>query len=450
MNNCKFQLKLFSGLLFISQMVFGSVSLDRNDFAYGMNLSLEAHQLYEVVLDDSIYAHFYHDDLRDLRVFDEQGVILPLNIMAGVGSEQKQTQYSISTEPLVFFPVGDNFLQPMQDLNVHVQRNASGTIVNINSASVADVQQQNIYYIVDLGERINPDMQALEIIWDGAQAPKNTVTVHTSHDLTHWQPAGQGAVFQLRHNQQSLLHNLVAVNAPKRYLKISLDQSALQGLNAINKKTVGVDKELKTARASLLRQSAMQYFYRIPGCYPVQSLHVYPQQKDAIYSIRLFGGEDAGIQNQLQYQGNIYQLGMGNETYSTESITQIGQKNNLWRIDVIESNQNNISAPVFEFAYYPHRIRFLSNQAGQYTIAFGSAAVNHFGPVIPQSVNQNDSHIKKLDLPMAYTLSGDKKLVPLPPANKPTKMILWTVLVLVLLLMGFMVMRLLRHMRDSK
>ncbi|HEX5635828.1 MAG TPA: DUF3999 family protein [Gammaproteobacteria bacterium] len=439
----------FLVLMFLSSPAWSSGPLTKSDFAYGIDVTLGAHQLYEFTVNEQIYRYAQNDDLRDLRIFDEHGAMVPIEIIASHAGKPGKVAHTQNEEPLVFFPVSENFFQPLQDLNVYVQRNNSGTIVNINSSSLAEHRQEDIYYIVDLGKSARPGLNALEITWDGDTSPRSTVTVQTSDDLTHWQSGGEGAVFQLRHNQQVLLHNHVPVQGLKRYLKIRLEKAALLGLKGIINKTTLTNALPEIGSATLLRQNNKQFYYSTPGHYPVQSLRIYPQQDDAIYSIELFSGTQADLQNQMLFRGSIYKLTIGNESYSADPVSLSNEQDRYWRIDVIESNQPSIAPPTIEFAFYPHRIRFLSNQAGLYTIAFGSAGVNNVSPVIPAQIVKSDSHVQALNLPTAHAISGEAKLTPPPAPKDYRKLILWAVLAFVLLVMGFMVTRLLRHMREE-
>lgn len=446
----KLRLDFLLPLLFISATAWANKPLSKDDFAYGIDVALGEHQLYEFAVNESMYRYLQHNDLRDLRIFDEYGAMVPIKIIASTSNDKQEITRSRNKTPLEFFPVMENIQQPLQDLSVYVQRNSAGTIVNINSAPVDAQQQADIYYVVDLGETPRVDLHELEILWDGEKAPKSIVTVQTSDDLTHWQRCGEGAVFQLRHNQQVLSHNHVPVRGLKRYLKIQLDQAVLLGLNSIKNTTAIINVAPEIGKATLLKQTTNQFYYSLPGQHPIRSLRIYPQQDDAIYSINLFGSKQADVYNRIHFSGSIYKLSIGNQSFSTDPVFISNGENAYWRIDVIETNQTNTTSPIIEFIYYPHRIQFLSNQAGQYTIAFGSAAVRNISPVIPQEINVNDVPVQILNLSTAKILSGDEMLTPPQPPKNYQKLILWAVLALVLLLMGFMVMRLLRHMREAK
>jgi hypothetical protein len=434
--------------LLISNLAWSSKPLTKTDFAYGIDVTLGEHQLYEFTVNEAIYNSLQYDDIRDVRIFDASGVIVPVKIFNVFPDKYSEVVHTQNKESLTFFPISENLQKPLQDLNIYVKRNDAGTIVNINSSPTAGLQQTNTYYIVDMGERDNVELNALEILWDGDKTPKSMVTVQTSDDLTHWQSSGEGAVFQLRHNEQVLSHNMVPIFGLKRYLKIQLDHAALLGINSVINKTAMINVASAIGQATLHKQTPTQFYYHILGKYPVHSLHIFPQQDDAIYTIQLISGTQADVQNHTHFRGSIYKLNSGNQSFTTDPVPLAGRRDSYWRIDVVESNQANITPPTFEFAYYPHHIRFLSNQAGQYTIAFGSALVKNFSPAIPPEIDQHESRAQILDLSTAHAISGDGKLIPLQPPKNYQKLVLWAVLAVVLLIMGFMVVRLLKHMRE--
>ncbi len=436
-------------LLLISTAAWASEPLSKADFAYGIEASLDAHQLYEFTVNDLLYQYLQHEDLRDLRIFDERGAMLPIKIVTPIQTSHSEIVSHPEQHALVFFPVIENSQQPSPDLNVYVQRNNDGTIVNINSTPVEPQQQTNTYYIVDLGEKPDMGIEALEFDWNADAVSKVTVDVQTSDDLTRWQLSGEGAVFQLRHNQQFLSRKYIDVKNVKRYLKIRMDHAALVELKSLINKTAITRLAPQIGWATLVKQTQTQFYYRIPGKFPIDTLRIFPQQDDAIYSIQLRSGKQIDLTNRLYYSGSVYNLTMGDTLFTADPITLAGDQDRYWRIDITESNQPNMMPPKLEFAYFPHRVRFLSNLAGRYIIAFGSGTVNSLSPSLPSSTDSDSSSVKMLALGEVQALSGEQKLTSPPAPKSYKKLILWIVLGLVLVVMGFMVFRLTRHMRET-
>jgi Na+/H+-dicarboxylate symporter len=101
-----------------------------------------------------------------------------------------------------------------------------------------------------------------------------------------------------------------------------------------------------------------------------------------------------------------------------------------------------------EAAWRPHRVRFLSNASGEYTVAFGSASVTGRGPTIPPGIEKNNTAAALLTLPETVnTISGDSALTVKPKLETTKKFVLWVVLSLVLVVMGYMTFRLMKHMK---
>ena len=433
--------------VFISTQVWATDN--RENFAYGITLELEKNRVYEFEVPKHVYQHIQSPQLHDLRIFGPDGNVMPINIIL---PKEETLDVKQRQENIVLFPVLDITTQNHQDLNLRVERNTQGVIVNIKSTDTAHKAPVSPYYIADLGDNSGDDLKFISVQWNHQQDTIAHALITTSDDLKNWTTAGVGPIFFLKKDNHIFSRNNVAVNGIKRYLKVALDSAAdvaLHDAKAIYETTHRDKTQLLWSTAAQTSTKDSQFFYEIPAGLPVQAVRLTPAGDNAIQYVKVASGNnrEALIDH---YQGNIFRLMVNDKVYDHEPIT-LNQltHHRLWKTSVLSSNQKQFNAPQLEVAWRPHRIRFLSNTSGEYTVAFGSASVTSRGPVIPSSIEKNISATALLTLPeLTQTISGEGALIVKSGPETTKKFVLWVVLALVLLVMGYMTLRLMKYMKD--
>ncbi|MDH5326861.1 MAG: DUF3999 domain-containing protein [Gammaproteobacteria bacterium] len=425
--------------------------LSKNDFAYGIQVPLNARQVYEFTVNNAIYSHIQNRDLKDLRVFDPIGGMVPLSIKHNPTPVVAQA-YETS-HVLHFFPVFESADGPADNLNLYFKRDNTGTIVSINN-----IESKNKlpapYYIVDqskLGRSGGILSHSLMLNWNTDEVPKTVVTVETSKNLTNWRTVGSAALFHLEHNQQTLQQKIVDVSGLQRYIKIHFDQDKVRllQLNKNAKKSVKTADTVQSQTLRLIQSGDNNYIYQLGGYFPTQSLKLLPGDSNAIYKISVYSGSDPNTINHLHHRGTIYRLAVADKTVTSPDIP-LNSTAPYWKINIEERNQTVNQAPTLEITYKPHVVRLLSSETGVYTIAFGRAGSIVSPPRIPEQIeNGHDLTVTPLTLNAPEALGGDGKLETPPPPKSYKKVILWGILVVVLLVMGFMVTRLMKQMNSS-
>ena len=90
-------------LWLLSGTAVAGETLTKNDFAYGIDVTVDDHMLYEFTVNDEIYDKIQHGDLRDLRIFDARGALAPLRVIAPSSNEKTQSLLLRDPHNLTFF-----------------------------------------------------------------------------------------------------------------------------------------------------------------------------------------------------------------------------------------------------------------------------------------------------------------------------------------------------------
>ena len=100
------------------------------DFAYGMALQTDGKDgVYKVTVPLDVYKIVRHPDLRDIRVFNADGEVVPHVVTRSAGS------VSVKSEPIELprFPIYASAQSKLGDLDLQIKRDAQGTVINLSN-----------------------------------------------------------------------------------------------------------------------------------------------------------------------------------------------------------------------------------------------------------------------------------------------------------------------------
>ena len=423
-------------------------------FAYGAGLALEPNRLYEFVIPDYVYENSQQQRLNDVRVFDAAG-----NVMAQTISKTKRQTLVVhkDSEELTLFPVTENPANhngnPGADVNMRIKRDAAGFIVDIYNDPKLAGDKAPSWYLVDLGEKHEHNPAFLDLTWDGVEQVKSTVTVATGSDLLSWRRAGTGVIFSLQNGAQKFFKNRIRVDRVERYLKITLPSTSapvLTGAQVVFQDRITQASTLRWAQASLVSSENNRFEFRIAPGFPHSALRVVPAEENVLQHVQLSGSRD-GSHWQAHYNGDIYRLRIEDQEFESDSVSSPGHANwPYWRLEILSSNRAQQQAPRLEFGWHPQKLRFLTGAAGQYTIAFGSASVAQRAPSIPAGIDLDKATATEVVLPEApMEIGGNEAIRKSADSSMVEKTVLWAVMTVVLLVMGYMALRLIKAMRET-
>ncbi|MBU0481654.1 MAG: DUF3999 domain-containing protein [Proteobacteria bacterium] len=431
-------------------------------FAYGMVLEApEGNAFYEFDLPLDVYKAATGTDLHDIRIFNATGTVVPHVLYQP--ELRSQRQHAIE-EQLPFFPVMAPASSSADEITVHVEKNAQGSIVDVkagNGDSRSFVDQKIVSYLIDCSSLKGKAVSALELEWSDNQADfMGSVIVEASSDLNRWQKIATGTIARLGYGTYRLDRKKIPLSGTgKAYLRLSWPHSqealSLTGVRALAESTQTVNRpgyRWTLVTATPLSGKPGQYTIDTGGFLPADRINIRLQDKNSMAAVKLFSGPSAEKNNTSeQWRGLLYNLEYQGAAIHNSAINVRGSASRFWLLTYDESETAPNNPPLLEFGWQPHRLIFLAQGTGPFQIAYGSGAVSRpdfkVDPLLRKY--QQGSGMIKPDLITPgpqYVLAGSERLK--SPRSLPwKKYILWASLFAGVLAIGWMSVTLFRQLQ---
>jgi len=411
--------------------------------------SADCEGAFSVTLDESVYRQVRRADLGDIAAFNAGGQALPFGPMP---AEYRAPE--ASWREAAYFTLPPSVLQPAQDLQLHVTRDASGQLSLDATLSHGNAPGAPQDLLVDVREdRRTVEAIEVEPVLDAPDFSLQ-VAVESSEDLEHWNDVVSAATLALlRQNGQSLARSRIEFGAQHaKYLRLRL----LDGRTGIPVRAIrllvrepgaaiAVQQRARIA-ADFVRQEGRAYVYTLPGRVPVERVNVALADDNAIASFSV-SNREPGERN-WGYVGQLeaFRLRAAGVQLDNEPMDVGTTRRVEWRL---ESSTELARPPVLELYYRPERWLLLTHGMAPFAVVAGSNT--HRGDEFPlqallgqvRSKYGNDWQPAPAGLGPMQTAGGEAALTAYDPQSKRT-WLLWSVLLLAAVGVIAMVLRLLK------
>ncbi len=197
-----------------------------SDFARGYYLEVDKKSVvYSIELPEDVYYTVKSADLRDVRVFNGAGEVVPHEFRS-VGTPATTLR---DKKNIPYFPLFEsNAQKDPTGFSLQVSRDTAGAIVNIKSAPASDKNPQEITgYLLDLSGQ-DQALSELEFYWQkNNDSSVFTVNIEQSSDLMHWIPLVYSATLaDLQFGGQQVEKRTINLSRqPLQYLKLTWQES---------------------------------------------------------------------------------------------------------------------------------------------------------------------------------------------------------------------------------
>lgn len=211
------------------------------DYATGMTLETSSSSpWYRVALPREVYQHSAWPDLRDVRVFNQQGERVPFTLMTKPTPPAVADSVALRLFPLAASPIATTEASAPQTIRLKA---ANGVEINLEGDEAKSVGQSYLLTLPDSREA-SLRLTQLQLDWAASNASwQGKASVYASRDLSHWQRIQENApLMDLSRDGERLKMNTVAAEltlSPKgrRYLLLVLDPQTpmpeLTGVRAV-------------------------------------------------------------------------------------------------------------------------------------------------------------------------------------------------------------------------
>lgn len=404
------------------------------------------------IIPQAVYQNNVYADLSDVRLFDADKQIVPMQI------QDYANETSLKTEVLKFYPV--NLAQKQQAGNSIVQfiKQDDGTITQVNVLKQKNAER-NAAYIIDASQmQKKQTIDKLQFNWQ-TQTSKtwvSKITIEGSNDLSTWQPLQQGVLAQLSSPGNLIQHNTIVLpNSHYNYLLVQIDQPVAQ--MRITHVTADLSKAHPAAMQwitvtpdKIIKSDATYIFYKKSN-YPAQQMRFDVPGKNFSAEATIYARDNNQQSWNYIKSSLIYRLDTDNHQFQQLSTSLPDSKEHYWKIHFKPFLGEQLK---IQFGWPAAQIYFLTNDKSAYQLAFGNAAIDQRDAAAAASIQQwikDNKQVKPHTITVnesMKTLAGETALSK-QYALPYQKLLLWIILVAAVILLGLMAMHLYRKTEEK-
>lgn len=405
----------------------------------------------------AVYQTVTSPQLHDIRIFNAAGSIVPFEVQ----NIEDTTQREELTTPLPFFPIkGSRTAGGTGNTAVQISQDTTGKIVSVQFGDTKNSSAPSTSYLIDL-RNFHHTLESLRFQWESSEQMVG-IQIEASNDLKTWRIVASGVLANLDYLGHAVSQNSVECAHQAQYLRISTQNETpltLHGVDALYTKTDTIEAAPRiqegTSGETLKNQHA--FLYDTGGALPVNAINIGFSEKNVVARLTLSSRADTSAHWIERLEANAYTLSTVNGPDLLSGFLNLHNvvTDRYWKVETRDIETTLSAPPMISFRWRPHRILFIAQGAGPFTVAYGSYGLKDK----PYRTNDVSSLAQSLKVkPSVATLSdpqptGAQGTLTPPPARVVVewkKWILWGVLAVGLLLVLGMAKGLLREMGDNK
>ena len=350
-----------------------------DEFAYGARLDADGNEaLYQVVLPAMVYRGVAQPDLRDVRVFNGTGEVVPH------AWRTRRTAETVAAPPvaLTLFPLKAAPGVPIEGLSISVRRGAGdATTINVTSSAPAGPEQRTVGYLVDLSASERP-LRALELDWTaGTGGFAGKLRVDGSDDLGGWRTlVADAPLVDLEVAGQRLQQKRIELPQQKvKYLRLSWvpqgDRTALPDLTSASGEFVGkaIEAPREWARvASGKGDKPGEYVFDVQGQFPVDRVRLHLPEANTVAQVEVLARSRSDQPWRQVARGIVYRLRRGEGELISPDLTASMATDRYWLVRVDQRGGGiGAAAPGMEIGWVPHALVFAARGSPPFQLAYG-------------------------------------------------------------------------------
>ena len=425
--------------------IASAAELHPEDFAYGMRIEAEgAGPAYRLTIPVEIFMKVTHEDLRDLRVFNARGEVVPYQL--------RQAPPNPTTRPpgpsLPLFPLHGDARASLNGVRVTIH--SGGTAVDLQTAGAAPDPHVITSYVIDARE-IAPPLSGLQLHWaDGAPEFSGGVRIEASDDLGSWRVVKSDApVIHLFTGGSELTQSLLEFPATKaRFWRLTwVGKTAPFEITSVSAQ-VPLDQPIApqstvTAGGSRVAGKENELSFDLDAKLPVTQLNLVLPESNSVLKVQLLSRARTTDPWRSVTQGEFYRVSAGSSDHSNEPIRIPTDTDRFWL-----ARQTQPAGPIGEVrlqaTWDVMDLAFLAQGPGPFVLAYGNASADSSGVALEPLIK--GVTVVAARAGPSYVLGGPERLRP-PPTTAPWRMAaLWSALGLGVLVLAWMAYRLSREL----
>lgn len=445
-------MKRLLALLLLTPVLAGAES--QTDYAYVAPITVSAGTPFQrIALPSPVYGTLTHGDMRDMRVFNATGEVVPHAL-----EPRPATQLdSLAMRDVPLFPLPHAATTGGGGIAVQVERRGDGTVVSVREPAERGAAAPDAW-LLDASQ-LKQGVRALELVPADASAQfAGRMRVEASDDLEHWRLLTGNAPLLVAHaGEQSLARLRIEWPATEaKYWRLSWADGTAHAVSFGSARFEPAQVTREPARVweriEPLRVNAGdgEYIYALPPGAPVDRLRIHLPQNNTVVPVTLL--TRAGSERDWRNIGShvAYRLVKSDSEFENPDLPVHGSQQLMVRFDTRGGGLGS-GAPMLEIGWVPHTLVFAARGSGPFALAYGNAqagaAAYPIASLVPGYSEGNSEATRELignaTLGMPARAGGEARLRPQADLKR---WILWSVLGIAVVLLGAMAYRLWRQM----
>ena len=446
-------MRFATGLLVTVLLAAPALAADEAPDAYAYRLPLRTgtQAFQRVTLPAPVYEHLAYPDLRDLRVFNAAGEIVPFAVVPPAPPPPQ-----VVRAPVLAYPLRtDAPPQDIGELTLSLRAQNGRVALDVRSRDGRPVSGTRVAgYVLDASAQDAP-LAALIVTPAGDADVNARVRVDASDDLATWRSvARETPILRLRVGDRTLARDRIALGGLRaKYLRVTADEATpLPDLASF-------DAEIGTPppppAALPVREVAGRYAdnrafeYDAGGLFDVTEIDLRLVAPNTVAPAQILVRQDARAPWRHVADGVFYRIGEGRDELPNPPLHVSGVPFRYWRVELDpRSGVSSASPPTLLLGWQPAEIVFPLRGNAPFELAFGRRDATPGALPIATLVPRFDA-TRGLPAdagratPDAVPQIGNRSA--LGTAVDFRRLALWTVLIITVIVLGILGVRLLRH-----
>jgi len=424
------------------------------DYAWRWPLAASVAPLQRVVLPPAIYDGAAHPDLRDLRVFNAAGEIVPYAFVAPAVPAAAPVRVALPLFPLRV----DRATASLDDVTLRVRRAAAGTTIEVASPQPRGAADTRLAgYVLDASV-LDAPASALVVVADGEGNLDARVRIEASDDLAGWQVVATATpLVRLTVDGRTLARDRLPIAPRKaRYLRIvAIDGAPMPPLARVEAE-VGAARveppvDWRTVDGAVTREdTGLAFVYDAGAAVPATRLAIDASATNSVLPVAVLARTRDADAWQPVASGVVYRLGDGSGEQRSPPLALSGAAHRWWKV-VPDARAGATAAPRLSLGWTPPQIVFAARGDAPFELAYGrrdaSTGALPLATLVPQPSPDERVGRAPAVVPIAAPVHGNAAAL---EARLPVARIaLWATLVAAALLLLAFGLRLLRRVQGT-
>jgi hypothetical protein len=332
---------------------------------------------YSVTLPAAVYAASQRNDLGDVRVFNGAGEAVPYSLDA----PREAARTAPALRAVSWFPV-PRAAAGSNDAPVGVAMAADGSL---RATSAPPPRAQHDVDLIDTGRAPRSGQVSALRVHLRDDNYQGRVSIESSDDLRHWQPAGDAQLLKVNYNGSLLSQDRIELDgAHARYLRLhwldgapyveSMDAEVQTGVAGPARRG-DPQREWREGIVAHAGPKAGEYFFTTGGRYPVDRLRVTLPQPNTVAPAVVYSRAGLDAPWREVSSATLFRLHNGTVEQNNPTLELKVDTDRQWRV-VVDTRNGGLGSGSLTVAagWQPATLSFAARGAAPFVLMVGSAA----------------------------------------------------------------------------